>query len=323
MVIRNALVVPIRVDLLTVRADTRTAGPMADFSDLPWQDGRRDVNAGRPYLASEAVPAPFEEDAARLPVGVHLHWALPTALTRGRHRPRGDTPEHAVGVASIDFPRVPNRWLVDAPDGWWVVESDYLHPEGADPGDAVSYLLTAAERERLGSRAPFRFVGRQVPLREWRPHDPGAQYLPGLTAVGWGHPAFHAYHPNCSSVFGFHHDTSDLDAAAAIRSASSAGTAGSRTTRSRRSSRPARTSTGTASPPSWGRSTAGTSSAAATRGPSAWSARVPGSRLRRCWRPGRWSTSCSAPPACRRSRRTWRRSSRCPRTRPPTCPPGR
>lgn len=198
----NALVVPVRVDLLVVGKRTVTAGPLADFSRLPFHDGRRDVNPGRPYLGEIVADTPFEEAAAWLAPGVHLHWALPEALTRGRHRPDGATPATDSTAASIDFPRVPNRWLVGAAGGWWVVESDYLHPEGTDASaTAVSYLMPVAERVR----APFRYVGRQVPLEDWRPDDPAARYLDGLTAVGWGHPGFHAYYPDCRSVFGFHH----------------------------------------------------------------------------------------------------------------------
>lgn len=196
----RALVVPVRVDALTVaepgaEPDARptvTAGPLADFSRLPFHDGRRDVNPGRPHLGETVADTPFEEGSAWPAPGVHLHWALPGALTRGRHRPGAD----------VEFPNAPNRWLVGAPDGWWVVESDYLHPEGVDAAaSAISYLMPVAERVR----APFRYVGRQVRLDEWRSHDPDAGYLRSLTAVGWGHPAFHAYYPNCRSVFGFHH----------------------------------------------------------------------------------------------------------------------
>jgi hypothetical protein len=203
----NALVVPVRVDLLTVQERvevegrvvqeaTVTAGPSVDFSRLPYHDGKRDVNPGRPYLGESVADTPFEEAAAWLPAGNHLHWALPEALTRGRHRPGGGEV-----APSLDFPRVPDRWLVGAADGWSVVESDYLHPEGVDASaSAISYLMPAEQR----GRSPFRYLGRQVPLADWRPHDAGAQYLHGLTAVGWGHPAFHAYYPDCRSVFGFH-----------------------------------------------------------------------------------------------------------------------
>lgn len=206
----RALIVPIRVDVLSVTSATVTAGPLADFSVLPFHDGRRDVNPGTPYVAPVQGDTPFEEAAVRLPTGLHLHWTLPVALTRGEHRPDGVTPATERTVLGLDFPCVPNRWLVvasrsktDTDVQRWVVESDYVHPEGSDAG-AVTYLLPPHERTRLGGHAPFRRVGRQVPLEGWRPDDPSAHHLDGLTAVGWGHPLFHAYHPSCSSVFGFH-----------------------------------------------------------------------------------------------------------------------
>ncbi len=91
------------------------------------------------------------------------------------------------------------------PTDSWVVESDYLHPEGSDAShEGVAYLLSHDQRQRLGGRAPFRYLGRKVRVADWNPVDPHAEYLNDVTAVGWGHPSFHAFYPNSWSVFGFH-----------------------------------------------------------------------------------------------------------------------
>ena len=59
-----------------------------------------------------------------------------------------------------------------SPDDWWIVESDYLHPDGEDHStDAVSYLLPPDEQQRLKSKAPFRFIGRQVSAGQFSPGD--------------------------------------------------------------------------------------------------------------------------------------------------------
>src|SRR5436189_2625343 len=52
------------------------------------------------------VPDAFDPNSVSSPtIGVHLHWALPDALTHGV-KPAGDA------KAPIQFPLVPNRWLV-------------------------------------------------------------------------------------------------------------------------------------------------------------------------------------------------------------------
>ncbi|WP_447002261.1 hypothetical protein ACRAKI_21260 [Saccharothrix isguenensis] len=92
----------------------------------------------------------------------------------------------------------------------WVVESDYVHPDGLGgvAGVAVPYPADPAR----GRHQPFRFLGRTLPLEAWQPLDTAAEYVTTLTAVGfelaggggYSEPAFAALYPNCHSVFGFH-----------------------------------------------------------------------------------------------------------------------
>lgn len=199
---------------MVVDAKTRIAEPPA-FHRLPYNDGWRDINAGVTFLAEHVTPRPFEDASSWLPLGVHLHWSLPQFLTAGRHNPGGTPSESQARINGIDFPLLPNRWLVRTPsDVWWMVESDYVHPEDTTtsrPG--VSYLLTAEQQAHLGTTAPFRFVGRQMRLRDWITADTGA-HLPGITAVGWGDPRFHTFYPLCWSILGFHDRDHKPDTAA-------------------------------------------------------------------------------------------------------------
>jgi hypothetical protein len=176
----------------------------ADFTELPYNDGTRDVHSSTANLSENIIAVPFEDETLNLKAGIHLHWALPDALTRGTHSADG-----------TDFPAAPNRWLVirsGGPGGEspalataWVVESDYLYPDGTLAGQG-SVSVPVAPDSAHGRHQPFRYQGRKVPLALWAPGDPNAEYLDHLTAVGYGEPTFAAFYPNCLSVFGFHDD---------------------------------------------------------------------------------------------------------------------
>jgi hypothetical protein len=200
----NILLVPIRADALSLAADQPALETMADFTRLPYNDGERDVNADTANISEGIVSQPFQDENLYLKAGTHLHWSLPDTLTRGAH-----------DVSGTDFPSVPNRWLVSrsrSVDGGtpvvekqWVVESDYLYPDG-EGGQSGSVSFPYAPDSAKGESQPFRYVGRTMPLAAWAADDPQAEYLTQLTAVGYGEPSFAAFYPNCHSVFGFHDD---------------------------------------------------------------------------------------------------------------------
>jgi hypothetical protein len=288
----QAVMVPVHADVLVLRHDTPVLEPMADFSRLPHATPAGDANADVAYVSEEILSCPFEDNGHMLRAGVHLHWSLPDALTRGvshgvlfgkelydwhaKELDNGIVPEDvralfashglplsagasavriprrsqrwqiydpqnergytaragthweldATGVrptprlnihaGKVQFPPVPNRWLVSRtgirglPVKKWVVESDYLHAPEGPPTDAISYPHSDAQRPE-----PFRRLGRQWTLDDWmekRPED--VEYLDRLTAVGYGEPTFAAFHPNCHCVFGFHDDELAGDLAA-------------------------------------------------------------------------------------------------------------
>src|SRR5271166_5555203 len=96
------LLVPIHLDALYLKKDRSVVEAMADFSRLPYFDGKRDVNPDVANLSEEILAQPFEDRDLQLQAGVHLHWALPDALTKGVISEKDGT----------NFPAVPNRWLV-------------------------------------------------------------------------------------------------------------------------------------------------------------------------------------------------------------------
>lgn len=206
------LVVPIQLDALHLAEPLDVVGALADFSRLPYFDGTCDVSADTAYISENLVASPFHDQKLTLRQGVHLHWALPDALTRSQ----------AVDdvKSKIAFPAVPNLWLVTRHSAGvarhWIVESDYLYPEVVD-GDrhyaaggasgSICYPIHSGLREK---GPPFRYMGRQLPLEDWlategqRAEDFATVARHPLTALGHGEPTFAAFYPNCHSVFGFY-----------------------------------------------------------------------------------------------------------------------
>ena len=200
----ESLIVPVDVEAMWIGAapaELGHRGATADFSALPGRDADGYLT-GKPYIG-ESIAALRH---VTIEPGIHLHWALPDALTKG-------VADAAGGLA---FPPVPTRWLVvrilvranaaAAPAlSGWVVESDFLH---ADP--AVATVSVPHEPE--DGEQFHRFLGRRVALAEWRESGDPPTLFGGrpLTALGYGETSFAAYYPNCRNVFGFHDPLDDL-----------------------------------------------------------------------------------------------------------------
>ncbi|MCB0572407.1 MAG: hypothetical protein KDC66_21715 [Phaeodactylibacter sp.] len=121
------LIVPIQMDALFLGVDSLMTESTADFSRLPFFDGERDVNADVAHISENIISQPLQNQHQRYRAGLHLHWALPDALTHGRQVNDGGRPR-------VEFPAVPGRWLIlrtggGLADKKWLVESDYLWPE--------------------------------------------------------------------------------------------------------------------------------------------------------------------------------------------------
>ena len=145
MAAKTTLLVPIRIDGLYAESAGLQFGPtMADFSTLPYYLANgQPQNRTRPNLAQSIVD---QTNSLAFPKGLHLHWALPDALTTGYHR--GD---------DTVFPAVPNRWLVRRLDHTgklersMIVESDFLHPIGSD-GNVFQVIETGGFRKVIQRR---------------------------------------------------------------------------------------------------------------------------------------------------------------------------
>ncbi len=126
----NVLLVPLHLDALCLKKDLSVIEAKVDFSRLPYWDGKCEINHDVANISEELLAHPFEDRGLQLKAGVHLHWALPDALTKG-----------VIGENGTRFPAVPDRWLVTRSrkekDGTeriehqWIVESDYLYPDDA------------------------------------------------------------------------------------------------------------------------------------------------------------------------------------------------
>ncbi|HZC61431.1 MAG TPA: hypothetical protein VE464_07310, partial [Streptosporangiaceae bacterium] len=180
------LLVPIDVQALVAAADG-TEPVVRMLSALR-------AGAGQP-----AFPAPFDPGAPREP-GVHLHWALPDALMRGRI---GQLPGDA-------DPTDPGQRLQmsPAPDRWAVVR--LLCPAGSDTAVVTGWVIEAdTARAVLFADYPAQ-VGAATPA--------GATVPPGrLTPVAGGSAAWAASYDGTLNRFAFHDPLDDL---AAIRAAS-------------------------------------------------------------------------------------------------------
>jgi hypothetical protein len=198
-VAESVIAVPIHLDALVVNEPSGVAPPMADFTRLPFFDGQRDVNPQTPWLGEAAANEPFSSDSLLLRKGIHLHWRFPKALTTGFESANG----------KIAFPSLPDRWFLTrgreingarVAEDQWVIESDYLHPDGVVAEGAAYPLLT----ETTGRC--YRYMGRVLPWSQWRRGESQAaeRLNEPLSAIGYGEPSFASFYPNCSRQFGFH-----------------------------------------------------------------------------------------------------------------------
>ena len=201
--------IPMRLDALRVKKPLQVAGALADFSKLPYRSANRDVGSERANISEDIVTAPFADGGVLAP-GLHLHWALPDALTQSYDN-RGDADDGT--VAQIEFPPVPTLWritrIIDQDESQiksWLLESDYVYPagEGGQSG-AICYPLDSDKVSP--DDPPYRYLGRVTELGDatLAPYQDTIKSIAKtpLTALGYGEPTFAAFYPNCRSVFGF------------------------------------------------------------------------------------------------------------------------
>lgn len=188
---QNTLLVPIALEALVVNERVRIKQNFRRF--------QMSYGSLEQYLSPE--PDAFSAGNNDFPLfqkneGVYLHWTLPDAL---RHGQSDDS------SGNIEFPLVPNRWLVVRYNGpetnrtatAWVVESDYL-----DPNQGTSPFLDPWKRTET-------LIGRKLSLSsptQWQETSSTAMFL---TSVGTGDATFAAYQPNVDNVFSLHDPLTD------------------------------------------------------------------------------------------------------------------
>lgn len=214
----SGLIVPVDVLAYCIgTVDAGDNGPARAFAGATTNFANQTTDDKPAFLGINVSRDSSQSPLWPMEAGVHLHWAMPDALTR------------ASGDGSLTFPQLPNRWLVTRVVGnaagkkHWIVHSDALSttpPAGKRP-PTVPVHEPGAGLESAPQRG-FRYLGAwQVFDGDWREPSIAREHtlkaLSGyeLHAVATGDIAFAAFYPNARSVFGFYDDLADLSGAAA------------------------------------------------------------------------------------------------------------
>lgn len=198
------LLVPIRIDALVVKPDRPWEKQLDKL--FQWTNLTPDFYSLRdpdlyPLGSDPDLYKVFETmkaDRNFMAPGIHLHFRLPRALTHGTQKESGP----------IEFPRIPNRWLVQRT--WldsankrnhkaWLIKSD---AEAKPPWTKAKPGVTWPEFT-AGKPAVFESIGQCAELTGAVDEGDEPATLK-LTAIGPGDPTFSAYYPACRSVLGFH-----------------------------------------------------------------------------------------------------------------------
>ncbi len=152
--------------------------------------------ASQLLLAENSPALPKEEDR-----GVYLHWVLPSGL------------RHAYKLGSLDFPALPDQWLVvrfcrrgaTTQSKAWFIDGGLIL-DSDDPNEPANLLVAS------GNQYVARRVGKVVPLDQFKPADfQGERTI--INAVGnpqTGSPTFTASVAENRNVLSFHDDLADL-----------------------------------------------------------------------------------------------------------------
>ncbi len=191
------------------------------FENMPHIDADGNVTGiNKPPLSQYLLAPDFQQasESDALNSGMHLHWALPDALTHGT----------AGNAGPLTFPHAPDRWVVvrtiaTTNDGivsiarrGWVLESNALSDPSAmntsrDRSFNRSPTVVPYVPNPDGSEnpAPFRAMGTAAPLEDYTPVS-GGKYQTPHTALGYGAVAFAATYAFSQNVFGFWDPCTDL-----------------------------------------------------------------------------------------------------------------
>ncbi len=202
-------VIPFQTLGLYIDKSIKATEGFCDFENLPHYDVVNDrlINPDVPFLSENVVSSPFNNKIFDLKSGVHLHFILPECLTKQLS-------------SSQAYPPVPNRWLITKNgEQSWIVESDFLSKEPLPNQTQVTTIMPIAQYtdnpsiyEKDGKKyyQPFRYMGRCLTSEAyWSKNETSTEnwfslFQAPLNTMGYGHPMFSFFYPNCHSVFGFH-----------------------------------------------------------------------------------------------------------------------
>lgn len=192
---KSTLLVPMELEALMVNEN----GNGRPFVSTERRYDNLQYSGGYISQGLKGDPFPRESEAPR--PGIHLHWFLPDALTKGVQTPEGDT----------EFPPLPTIWLVQRialtkdlaslSRKGWLVESDVCTDE--DTGGITVPVMEDGDPS-------YRWLGRCTELCG---EDPPAEelYVSPLHIQSTADHLFNASYTSCKSVFGFWDSAEDLD----------------------------------------------------------------------------------------------------------------
>lgn len=205
------LIVPINVVALCVGKNSPAIFEPApyNFSLLPGAGDTEIPNISEKVMTGGQV---------NMAEGIHLHWALPDAVTKGVDEDRS---------GKMAFPDVPDRWLItrvftdiSVPGKpvnkikSWVLESNFHSPTKPDMRESITVPFRIPTDDP--DQKPFRYLGRVCTFEDWAAEEhvklraDGSGFIDHLSAVGYGIPEFSAFYHTCKSVLGFYDTAADL-----------------------------------------------------------------------------------------------------------------
>lgn len=208
------LIVPIEVEALVATPNIRTSET--------WYRSELDLHALAENDSIDPDPfagsAFFSDESQTDYDGNYVMWRLPDSLRHGHQNDETGT---------IEFPKIPNRWLVlrysgkrngKKPDtreatAAFLIESDYLTGDDTKEGSEIEG--TSAYVDNRDGQMKITSIGRRFDLDLAKPEHPGWQEKRAtrnlfLNAMGPGHVAFTAYQSYNEDVLSFHDDLKDI-----------------------------------------------------------------------------------------------------------------
>lgn len=210
----KSLLIPFRVEALVLEEEKEVISNFWDFTKLPGylSDGSI-LNPTTPFLGQKMAIS--SNTKIKLPSGVHLHFIMPDYLSQ--------TSEYF----DNEYPPIPNRWVVrrlnnETVEKEWLIESDYVFPEGTKKEDTVNACVIPMpigydEDGKPLKQLPFRYMGRQTINDSSFDFENQASlqknegessfsnlYKNELTIIGYGDINFASFYPNCLGSLGFY-----------------------------------------------------------------------------------------------------------------------